>query len=105
MIDHIVLCRLKPEVNAEKLEEMVRSSRSSLLKIPEVLRVSSGRNLSPESEWAFYFSVEVESREKLNITQDDPVYHKFIERVIRPNTEMHNTFNFETDPSKDLRYS
>ena len=39
MIDHIVLCRLKPEVNAEKLEEMVRSSRSNLLKIPEVLRV------------------------------------------------------------------
>ena len=105
MIDHIVLCCLRPEVDEEKLEEMVRSSRSSLLKIPEVLRVSSGRNLDPDSEWSFYFSIEVESREKLAMAQDDSVYLKFLEKVIRPNTETHNTFNFETDPSKDLRYS
>lgn len=105
MIDHIVLCRLKPEVDPQTLEDMVRSSRSHLLKIPEVLRVSSGRNLDPDSEWTFYFSVEVESSEKLRMTQDDPVYHRFLEKIIRPHTEIHNTFNFETDPSKDLRYS
>ena len=105
MIDHIVLCSLRPEVDGEKLEEMVRASRSNLLKIPEVLRVCSGRNLDPDSEWRFYFSIEVESREKLATAEDDPVYLRFLEKVIRPHTETLNIFNYETDPSKDLRYS
>jgi hypothetical protein len=76
-----------------------------MLKIPEVLSVRSGRNLDPESQWQFFFSIEVDSLEKLRMTLDDPFYLKFMERSIRPNTSGHFTFDFELDPSKNLKYS
>ncbi|MFT4176660.1 MAG: Dabb family protein [Luteolibacter sp.] len=106
MIHHVVSFQLNPEVNpADALEELVRASRSMLLKIPEVLSVKSGRNLDPESPWQFFFSIEVNSRDKLEVTLDDPHYLKFLEKHIRPNTVADFALSFELDPSKDLKYS
>ncbi|MDA7506208.1 hypothetical protein N9F44_01195 [Akkermansiaceae bacterium] len=34
MIDHLLFYKLKPEVDEGKLEDMIRMSRSLLLKIP-----------------------------------------------------------------------
>ncbi len=105
MITHIVFYRLNPEVDDQRLEEMVRTTRSILLKIPEILSVRSGRNTDQNSEWPFFYSIEVASLSKLEMTKDDPLFFKFIESVIRPNTSGEFVFNFETDPSQDLRYS
>ncbi len=105
MIDHIVFYRLQPEVDQARLEEMVRSTRSILLKIPEVLSVHSGRNVDAASEWPFYFSIEVESLDKLRMVEDDPLFLRFLRDVVQPNTAGEEAFNFEMDPSKDLRYS
>ncbi|MDB4333310.1 Dabb family protein [Akkermansiaceae bacterium] len=50
MIDHLLFYKLKPEVDEGKLEDMIRMSRSLLLKIPVVLTVRSGRTIDPESD-------------------------------------------------------
>ena len=50
MIAHILLYKLRRDVDEPRLEEMVRTTRSILLKIPEVLRVHSGRNVEQGSE-------------------------------------------------------
>lgn len=105
MIHHVVFFQLKPEVDGPKLEEMVRTTRSILLKIPEVLGVKSGRNIDKSSEWQFFFAIEVESLDKLKMTLDDPFHLKFLENVIKPNTVGHFAMDFELDPSKDLKYS
>jgi len=105
MISHVVFFQLKPEADDAKVEEMVRTTRSLLLKIPEVLSVKSGRNVDTASEWQFFFNIETESLEKLKITLDDPFHLKFMESVIKPNTTTHFAMDFELDPSKDLRYS
>jgi|TARA_B100000809_G_C14952863_1_gene464532 hypothetical protein len=105
MIAHIAFYKLKPEVDPEALEGMVRTTRSLLLKISEILSVRSGRNTDEESEWPFFFSLEVASMAKLEMMKDDALYMKFLETVIRPNTTGEFAFNFETDPSQDLRYS
>ncbi|MFT3990327.1 MAG: Dabb family protein [Luteolibacter sp.] len=106
MIHHVVYFQLNPEVDAATaLEELVRASRSLLLKIPEVLSVKSGRNLDPDSQWRFFFSIEVNSRDKLKVTVDDPYYLKFLEKHIKPNTVADFAMSFELDPSKDLKYS
>src|SRR6056297_1841155 len=102
MIAHIAFYKLQPEVDAERLENMVRTTRSILLKIPEVLSVHSGRNTDPDSEWPFFCSLEVGSLAKLEMLKDDPLYLKFLESVIRPNTSGEFIFNFETDPTQDL---
>ena len=105
MIHHVVYFQLKPEVDAAMLEELVRSSRSLLLRIPEVLSVRSGRNLDPASQWRFFVSIEVNSMDKLRITLDDPFFLKFTEKHIKPNTLSEFSLAFELDPSKDLKYS
>jgi hypothetical protein len=105
MIQHVVYFQLKPEVDKTMMEELVRTSRSLLLKIPEVMSVRSGRNLDPASQWQFFFSVEVDSREKLRITQDDPYHLKLMEKHLKPNILGHFAMDYELDPSKDLKYS
>lgn len=105
MIQHIVHFELKQEVGAAELEELVRTSRSLLLKIPEVLSVRSGRNIDPESQWQFYFSIEVDSLEKLRITLDDAFYLKLMEKYIKPQTMADFSMAYELDPSRDLKYS
>ena len=105
MIQHIVFCELKPDVDAAILESLVRNSRSFLLKIPEVLSVRSGRNVDPTDSKPFFYSFEVESLDRLQIVIDDPHYLKFVEKFIRPNTTARQDLSFELDPSKPLRYS
>ncbi len=105
MIHHVVYYQLKPEVDAAMVEELVRTSRSLLLRIPEVLNVRSGRNLDPDSQWQFFVGIEVNSLDKLRVTLDDPFHLKFVEKHIRPNTLTQFALDFELDPSKDLRYS
>lgn len=105
MIHHVVYFQLKPDADAATMEELVRTSRSMLLRIPEVLSVRSGRNLDQNSQWQFFFSIEVDSLEKLRMTLDDPFHLKFMDKYIRPNTSSHFSMDFELDPSKNLKYS
>jgi Stress responsive A/B Barrel Domain len=105
MIHHAVYFQLRPEVDKPAMEELVRMSRSLLLKIPEVLAVRSGRNLDPSSKWQFYFSIEVDSLEKLRITLDDPFHLKLMEKWMKPNIADSFSLDYELDPSRDLKYS
>lgn len=105
MIDHIIFYKLRSDVDETRLEEMVRTTRSILLKIPEVLSVHSGRNVDRDSDWSFFVSFEVESLDKLNMVEEDALFLRYLRDVVEPNTDAEETFSFETDPSKDLRYS
>ena len=105
MIAHILFYKLRRDVDEKRLEEMVRSTRSILLKIPEILQVDSGRNVEQASEWPFFVSFGVENLDKLTMVKEDVLYLRFLRDVIEPNTDAEEAFSFETDPSKDLRYS
>ncbi|MFD2255565.1 Dabb family protein [Luteolibacter algae] len=105
MVHHVVYLELNESVAAATLEEMVRASRTWLLKIPEVLSVRSGRNLDPESQWQFFYAIEVDSREKLKFVIADAFYLKFLQQFIAPNTGNRFSMDFELDPSRELKYS
>jgi hypothetical protein len=105
MIHHVAHFQLVGGADPTTLEELVRTSRSQLLKIPEVLAVKSGRNLDPQSPWQFFFAVEVDSREKLRTLLEDPFYLKLLSQSILPHALAHLTLDFELDPSRDLKYS
>lgn len=105
MVHHVAYFQLTPEVGPEMLEELVRNSRSLLLKIPQVISVRSGRNLDPAALWQFFFSIEVDSREKLRATLDDPHHLKLMEKWLLPNTVDSFSMDYELDPSKMLKYS
>ena len=105
MIYHLVLCQVEDGVGDDGIEELGRTARSQLLKIPEALHVTSGHALGDDSRWDLFYAVETESLDKLAILQDDPVYFKFIETVIKPNTTSTSATNYELEPGKDPKYS
>ena len=105
MIHHVVYFQLQPGVDEFAVEELIRTSRSLLLKIPEVLAVRSGRNVVPSSPWQFYFSIEVDSLEKLRVTLDNPFHLKLMETWIKPRVSDSFTLDFELDPSRKLKHS
>ena len=105
MIHHVSYYKLEEKLSSETLEEMVRASRTWLLKIPEVLSVRSGRNIDPESQWQFFYSIEVESKGKLQMVREDAFYLKFIEQYVKPNALKEFGMDFELDPSRELKYS
>jgi hypothetical protein len=105
MIQHLALFELAPQTTEASLEELQRSTRSQLLKIPGILAVRAGRNLDTHSNWGFFFALEVESREKLRICREDPIFVKFEQAMIKPLTINRLEQSFEMDPAKPLKYS
>ena len=86
MVHHIVLFKLKPEVTPARVEEMMMNTRMQLLKIPEVLSIKCGKRIDPEMPWPFFIAIDFESMDKYEIFREDPIYVKFMEEVIKPNT-------------------
>jgi Stress responsive A/B Barrel Domain len=105
MVHHIVLYKLKPEVTPARVEAMMMNTRMQLLKIPEVLSIKCGKRIEPEMEWPFFIAIDFESTDKYAIFREDPIYVKFMEEVIKPNTEDSLALDFEMDPGKDVRFS
>ena len=105
MVHRVTLYKLAPSVTADVLEDMMMTTRMSLLKIPEVLSVKCGKNLDEKSEWPFFVSLDFESTEKLAMTEDDPIYIKFVSEVVKDNTTEALKFEFEMEPGKNVKYS
>ena len=105
MVHHIVLYRLKQEVTPARVEEMMMNARMQLLKIPEVLSIKCGKRIDPETDWPFFIAIDFESMDKFAMFREDSIYVKFVEEVIKPNTEDSLVLDFEMDPGKDVRFS
>ena len=105
MISHIVFFKLKPEVDDHKLEEMVRSTRSMLLRIPEVLSVKCGKSIEPDAQWPFFIALDFESLEKLAMAQDDPIFLKFHSGTLAANAAERLVIRYEMEPGKSVKYS
>ena len=105
MVHHITLCKLQPEVTLAKLEQLMMTTRMTLLKIPEILSVRCGKNIDPKSEWPFFVALDFESMEKLAMTEDDAIYMKFIADVMKPHTTARLALHYEMEPGKSVKYS
>ena len=103
MINHLVLFKVKPEVNEEKIEWMMRETRIQLLKIPEVLSIRCGKRVDSEAEWPFFLAVELDSMEKLPLYLEDPNHVKFVEEVIKPNITARLAVDYEMEPGRKAR--
>jgi hypothetical protein len=105
MVHHIDLYKLKPEVTPARVEEMMMNTRMQLLKIQEVLSIKCGKRIDPELAWPFFIAIDFESMDRYGIFKEDPIYVKFMEEVIKPNTSDSLSLDFEMDPGKDVRFS
>jgi uncharacterized protein (DUF1330 family) len=105
VVYHVAFYKLRAEVTPEKLDEMIRSSRSQLVRVPEVLTVRSGKMITPNCEWPFFVAIDFESMDKKRACEDDPVYIKFLATVIRPNVTDQWVSDYEQEPGRPVKYS
>jgi hypothetical protein len=105
MIARLTLFTLKPEVTPERLEEMMWITRTTLLKIPEVLSLRTGKRVNPGDPWDWFVMIEVESLDKFAICQDDPQHFKYLKEVVSPSVGSQQELTFEMEPRKDVKYS
>ena len=103
MIYHLVLFKLKPELDGEKIEWMMRETRTQLLRIPEVLGIRCGKHVDPNAEWPFFLSVELDSIDKLPLYLENPNHVKFVEEVIKPNIAERLSLDYEMEPGRKAR--
>lgn len=105
MVCQVSLFTLKPEVTPERLEEMMWTTRTTLLRIREILHLNVGKRIRSADPWHWFVSVEVESLDKLAIAQDDPYYFKYVREVIETSVDKTQVLTFEMEPRKDVKYS
>ncbi len=105
MVQQITLFKLKPETTPAKIEEMMMTTRMSLLKIPEVLSVKCGKTIDAHTEWPFFIALEFESMEKRAVVEDDAIYMKFVAEVVKAGTAERLTLHYEMEPGKQVKYS
>ena len=83
----------------------LRSPRSQLIRVPEVLTVLSGKKIDPASEWPFFIGLDFESLDKKRIFEADPIYIKFQQTVIKPNVSDFWAMDYEMEPGRPIKYS
>jgi hypothetical protein len=105
MIHHVALFRVQPHVDEAKLDQMMISARVSLVKIPEVAGVRSGKNVDASSPWHFFFAIDVDNLERLNLVQQDSIYIKFLADVISPNVTEQFVADFELEAGRSITLS
>ncbi len=102
MVHHIGLYKLKPGVRPEDTEEMMMNARMQLLKIDEVLSIKCGKRVEAKVPWPFFIAIDFESMDKQAIFREDPIYIKFVEEIIKPNTSDYLALDYEMDPGKNF---
>src|SRR5438046_10064615 len=105
MAHQFLIYKLRREVTAARVEAMMMNTRMQLLKIPEVLNIKCGKRIDPELPWPFFIAIDFESMDKYAIFREDPVFVKFMEEVIKPNTEDALDLELEMAPDTYVRFA
>lgn len=105
MVTQVSLYKLRPEVTPDKVEEIMRKTRSQLLHIREILSVRAGKRIDPACEWPFMIVIDFESLDKKAMCLEDPIWVKFTHEVIRPLVIEQLTLEYELEPGRDIKYS
>lgn len=81
-------------------------TRIRLLKIPEINNLRVGKRIDVKiNPFTYFFSMDVENLDKLKYAQESAVYTQFQKQVLEPFVTKINSFNYEMEPGKDVRYS
>lgn len=100
------MAKLKPDLSGDTVEKVMVEARIRLLKIPEIRNLSCGKKIDAKNNpHDFFIAMDFENLSKMRVAADSPIYHQFLAQVIEPYVAKQTSFEFETDPGKDVRYS
>jgi hypothetical protein len=105
MIHHITLYSVRPQADAARLDGMIIAARVSLFRVPGVQSVRCGKSADLENPWTFFVAIECESMERLRFIKEDAHYIKFIADNITPHIVQAQSYSFEMEVGRDVKYS
>lgn len=105
MIHFIALYQLAKGVDESVVDELMRSSRSLLLRIQEVHNVRSGKRVEAGNRYPFSVAIDFESLDKLAMFREDPLWLKFQREYLDKSTTESLELIYETEPGKNVKYS
>ncbi len=106
MIHHLCLLKAKPEVTAQKLEEIIVETRIRLLKIPEINNLRVGKRIDAEKNpYTYFFNFDTENLDKLKYSLESAIYVQFQKQILDINVASFISYDYEMEPGKDVKYS
>jgi hypothetical protein len=97
----VVLFKLRPGLEAARVEWMLRETRIQLLKLPVVRGLRCGFRVDPDAEWPFFLLIELDSQEKLASYLADPAHIRYVNEVIKPHITERLALDYQSDLGVD----
>lgn len=89
MIQHIVLFKLKDELQGEAKAELIREIESKFEALPDEIKelraLSIRPNRNPEEEYDFLLLAKLESKRDLNTYAEHPLHKALSAELLKPN--------------------
>ncbi|CAI9085562.1 hypothetical protein A7K93_11210 [Candidatus Methylacidiphilum fumarolicum] len=98
MIHHLCFLSSQNVSNPEQIDNLMIETRVRLLKIPEIMNLRVGKNISPNGSYFFFFSFDVDSIEKLELVKQSPYYYQFEKQILAPLSAIRTEYDFEMEP-------
>jgi hypothetical protein len=106
MVHEVILFKLSSDCTEETIESLMVESRMRLLKIPEVQRLACGKPINgKDHDYDFFLNLEFENMTKRKLVMESPVYVQFDVQILRDRVKSRDSYLFEAEPGKDVRYS
>jgi len=81
-------------------------TRIRLLKIQEISNLRVGKRIDPQqNNYTYFFSFDVESKDKLELTKDSAIFTQYQKQLMDPYVAKISELDYEMEPGKDIRYS
>lgn len=106
MVHEVILFKLISGNTDATVETLMVQSRMRLLKIPEIQRLACGKPInSKDHDCDFFLNLEYENLTKRKLAMESPVFVQYDVQILQPQVKSHQSFLFEAEPGKDVRYS
>ena len=91
MIQHIVLFKLKDEIQGEAKAKLIKEIEAKFEalpdEIPELRALNVRANRNPREEYDFVLLAKIESKKDLHAYADHPAHKALQEALLKPNVE------------------
>ncbi|MDD2676505.1 MAG: Dabb family protein [Methylacidiphilaceae bacterium] len=101
MIHHLCFLEPLPSTSSSELDALMIEIRIILLKLPDIHSLRVGRNLAPGDPFSLFLSFDIDSPEKLEFVQRNPIYYQFERQILDVHAKRIVRYNFDMEPGKE----
>jgi hypothetical protein len=105
MVHYLSLHTLKTGTQDADLDQLILAVRIVLAKLADVQGFRCGKNTDSQSLYGFFFALDCESRERLALIQEDPIYVKMLQDDVNRVSFQSLNLVYEGEIGRNVKYS